>query len=230
MLLTDDTKTLHQFWCLWFPITILVGVAIANPFLDDRGIAWMYAKNGILETLQWVIAFSAAGVGIACLRNRNQQQSVEVFWIMLGTAGIVYIGLEEISYGQHLFGWETPGYWLTLNDQGETNLHNISSWFDQKPRLLLLTGVTVGGVVMPLLRHFRPDVLPLRFKHIYPADALFWTALCAILSHVANWLEKLEVVTIYNRASEVNETFLYYFVLLYLIYFLSGLRHRNNGR
>src|SRR3546814_4167282 len=51
---------------------------------------------------------------------------------------------EEASWGQHYAGWLTPDNWQALNDQGETNLHNTSSWLDQKPRTLLEIGVIVG--------------------------------------------------------------------------------------
>jgi len=229
MFLSDNTRTLHRFWWLWLPFIILIGVAVANPFLDDQGNAWMYAENGLLETLQWVIALAAAFVGIVCLRYCREDRLL-VPWVLLAVAGSLYIGLEEISYGQHLLGWETPEYWQNLNDQGETNLHNTSSWFDQKPRLLLLFGVIGGGVLVPLLRRFRPGLLPARYAVIYPVDVMFWTALCALLSHVANWSEKLGVIIIYNRSSEVNEVFLYYFVLLYLIYLLHSLRRSNSAR
>jgi len=33
--------------------------------------------------------------------------------------------LEEISWGQRIFGWETPGWMSKINIQNETNIHNI---------------------------------------------------------------------------------------------------------
>jgi hypothetical protein len=224
MFLTEDKYSVHRFWWLWLPPLLLLAVAAANPFLDrEHGSPWMYAENGILETLQWIVALSACGLGIACLRHCKSRPWL-AGWILLGTLGSLYIGLEEISYGQHLFKWETPEYWQNINDQGETNLHNTSSWLDQKPRLLLLIGVMAGGLVLPFVRRFRPALLPSRFNTIYPPDALFWTSLCAALAHAANWLKKIDVLNIYNRPSEVNEIFLYYFVFLYLLFMLRSLR------
>ena len=34
--------------------------------------------------------------------------------------------MEELSWGQHLFKWETPQLFLETNRQGETNLHNTN--------------------------------------------------------------------------------------------------------
>jgi len=224
MFLTENKYPVHRFWWLYLPPLVLIVVALVNPFLDrEHGSPWMYAENGILETLQWLVALCAAAIGIACLRYCKGRPWLAA-WLMLGTLGSLYIGLEEISYGQQLLKWETPEHWQAINDQGETNLHNTSSWLDQKPRLLLLIGVIAGGLILPFVRRFRPALLPARFNEIYPPDALFWTALCAALAHKANWLKKFGLAEIYNRPSEVNEIFMYYFVLLYLLFMLHSLR------
>ena len=34
------------------------------------------------------------------------------------------------------FGWETPEYIARINDQGETSLHNMSSWLDHNSPLI----------------------------------------------------------------------------------------------
>lgn len=229
MFLTENKYPVHRFWWMWAPLILLVAVAIINPFLGkEHGSPWMYAENGILETLQWLIALGAAGLGLACLRYCKGRPWLAL-WVALGMLGSLYIGLEEISYGQHIFKWETPEHWQAINDQGETNLHNTSAWFDQKPRALLLVGVIVGGLIFPLVRRYRPKALPERFHVLYPPDALFWTALCAALAHAAKWSKKLGMVDIYNRASEMNEVFIYYFVFLYLLFMLMSLRAAKKG-
>lgn len=228
--LTENRYPVHRFWWLCAPLLLLVAVAVINPFLSkEHGTAWMYAENGFLETLQWVIALGAAGLGFACLRYCKGRPWLAL-WVFLGALGCTYIGLEEISYGQHLFKWETPEHWQAVNDQNETNLHNTSSWLDQKPRLLLLIGVIVGGLILPFVRRLRPQLLPARFAAIYPPDALFWTALCAVLSHAAKWARKLGIAEIYRRPSEMNEVFLYYFVLLYLLFMFLTLREAHKAK
>lgn len=166
MFLIEDKYPVHRFWWLFLPPLLLVVVALVNPFLE-KGVTspWMYGENGILETMQWLIAMAAVGTGLACLRHCKGRKGLFI-WILLGTLGSLYIGLEEISYGQHLFKWETPVHWQAVNDQGETNLHNTSSWFDQKPRLLLLIGVIAGGIILPVVRRFRPAMLPARFNSL----------------------------------------------------------------
>ena len=77
----------------------------------------------------------------------------------LGHFGSLYFALEELSYGQHMFRWETGKTWSELNDQQETNLHNVLPLFDQLPRTLLTLGVLIGGIIMPLYRSFRKITL-----------------------------------------------------------------------
>jgi hypothetical protein len=76
-------------------------------------------------------------------------------WLLFIAAGTLYLLGEESSWGQHYFNWETGGFFAAYNDQGETNVHNMSSWFDQKPRAILLFGMIMGTVVHPLVKHFR---------------------------------------------------------------------------
>ncbi len=46
---------------------------------------------------------------------------------MLLFAIIFFFGFaEEISWGQRIFGWETPAPVNAINTQGETNIHNMS--------------------------------------------------------------------------------------------------------
>lgn len=53
---------------------------------------------------------------------------------------LLFIGLEEMSYGQHLIGWNSPESFQKYNVQSETNIHNLK-WFD---RNLVVMYMTVG--------------------------------------------------------------------------------------
>ena len=64
--------------------------------------------------------------------------------------GALFAALEEISYGQHFLGWQSPRWFVEQNAQRETNLHNL---FSDRPgrtlRNVALAGVVLGGVVLP---------------------------------------------------------------------------------
>lgn len=48
---------------------------------------------------------------------------------LISGLALLFIFLEEISYGQHLFKWEASGIFKTYNFQEETNLHNFINPF-----------------------------------------------------------------------------------------------------
>ena len=229
MILPHDTYSLKPVWWFWFPWALAVVVAVLNAVLPPEQRQFLYVENGLLESLQALVAFAAAGVGLACLRHCGGDKLLFA-WVMIAVLGSLYIGLEEISYGQHLLKWNTPELWAQLNDQNETNLHNTSHWLDQKPRQLLTIGVIVGGIVIPLLRKYRPKLLPERFAVIYPEAALFWVSTLVVLSRLSKTIHKAGIVTIYDRAAEVNEFYVYYFVLLYLVMLRTKLRAQPQGK
>jgi hypothetical protein len=139
-------------------------------------------------------------------------------WVTLAFIGCAYVAGEEASWGQHFFAWTTPEEWRLYNDQGETNLHNISSWLDQKPRLLLEIGVLVGGLVFPLIQRGGRFLQRGRLAYLTPSIVCLPTAAMALLVRLEDVV--IEVtdapMLLFHRPSEVQELFFYYFVCLYL--------------
>jgi hypothetical protein len=72
------------------------------------------------------------------------------YWVLACTLACLYFAGEEASWGQWYFRWDTPEFLARLNAQGETNLHNMSSWLNQKPRALVELFIVVVGVLVPL--------------------------------------------------------------------------------
>ncbi len=114
-------------------------------------------EGGIIENLTVLFLFAAIGFYIANLARANRPglPATLKFWLVILIIGSTYFMLEEISYGQHLIGWDTADSWKELNDQDETNLHNVHPIFDQIPRGLLTLAILVGGVILPIYRRFR---------------------------------------------------------------------------
>lgn len=200
---------------LWVPIIIIIAQIGVELFVPVEYLPEMHSEGGPIESLQFIV------MSLACLLAfylliRVENKLLKV-WIAILLAGSIYITGEEVSWGQHIFGWYTPEFWTSINDQNETNFHNTSSWLDQKPRALLIIGMVVGGVVFPLLRKFKPSALPQKFASLYPQDYIFVTALGVIVPYL---LQEIAVnlfnVGLFHRVSELQELYMYYFILLYL--------------
>ncbi len=122
---------------------------------DDHPDGGGISENGIL-----VVLIPGILAGIAILwHHRGLLPSWMVSWLLGAVLACVYFAGEEASWGQHYFHWMTPEIIHGLNDQHETNLHNTSTWFDQKPRALVEFGMVFGSLLVPLIRRFRPSAL-----------------------------------------------------------------------
>jgi len=72
-------------------------------------------------------------------------------WFLAGVVLFcLFVALEEISWGQRVFGYRPPVYFLEQNFQQEFNIHNV---VDTKYRKLALKTVILGyGVLLPVLQ------------------------------------------------------------------------------
>ena len=174
-------------------------------------------ESGFVEvtTVLWLVI--AIGFCISALRitRRLEVRGWLKAWLILLILGSLYFGLEEISYGQHIFHWKAGETMAKLNDQQETNLHNISAVFDQLPRTLLTLGILIGGIVMPLYRHFRG--IPLE-----PSNRLYWqwpTMDCLTIALLVILIRPVFTVfeTHIVNTGETKENLMAMFIMLYCI-------------
>lgn len=207
------------------PLTLWAGALALDIVTPQADKARLYSEGGPHETLQVIFLLLALGIGAMVFRAaiKTREPSWYRGWLTLAILGCFYVVGEELSWGQWVFHWQTPAEWAALNDQGETNLHNTSAWLDQKPRLILELGIIFGGLVFPVLRRFRPGLLPQKFAAIYPVDRLCFVA---FLAEFAKWGDAFFKNNfhqqLFERASEVQELYFFLFVLLYLLSLHGG--------
>ncbi|MEE4164013.1 MAG: hypothetical protein V2I25_16030 [Woeseiaceae bacterium] len=101
--------------------------------------------------LEWFTFWAFVLAGFAFLRNayadRRARGGIPWFAVGLGVFCLL-VGLEEISWGQRLFAYRPPEYFLEENFQQEFNLHNvIGTDFRKLGMQFILLGY---GVVMSL--------------------------------------------------------------------------------
>ncbi len=198
-----------------FPMLWFYGVGSKRMLEGEAGIV----ENATVLFLVIAIGFCIAGVSKA---NRLGLGSLVKAWLFVLILGAAYFALEEISYGQHLFGWTAGETFQELNDQDETNLHNIHAIFDQVPRGLLTLAILVGGVIMPLYRHFRGTPLEPsnRFYWQWPTMDCVTIGLLAILIRPA-----LTVIDVdFINTGEMKENLFALFIMLYCVSLHARLR------
>jgi hypothetical protein len=223
MLKNQSYKSIPLFFWLVMPILFVLMHLCVQFFLPAQVVDALLYESGPYEWAQFIIISAAFFVGLGLLRHLSFKKHNALFvWILLGTLGSCYISGEEISWGQHVFGWGTPENWGEINDHNETNIHNTTKWLDQKPKTLLEIGIYVGAILLPLALWKRPQWVPQKYAIIYPHHCLWVTAAALLFFRVEKELDKLFGVIGFQRVSEVQELLIYYFILLYLI----DMRHR----
>lgn len=199
-------------------------------FLPQDLMNAMVSENGPHELIEFFIAAGAALVALRCLTLLNiRRDGALMLWVLCFALGCIYIAGEEISWGQWFLHWQTPEGWGEINNQNETNLHNVSTWLDQKPKALLLIGIAIGGLIIPLLERYTKVRLPERFRIIYPPASMLFVVLCIIAVKLSDLVdEALPDVVLWTRDSEIEEFFIFYYLLLYMIQLRSKIQKRLN--
>lgn len=211
-------KSLSSIYWLWIPIVGMVVQIILELSFSGRALSVMHSENGPHETLQAIIMMVSFFMALYCFVNSKISKTYLLrFWFGLAAICSFYVAAEEVSYGQHIWDWSTPEFWAGFNDQEETNLHNTSSWFDQKPRLILILGVVVGAIIIPVFKKYNLLKLPANLDMLLPSNKLITIALFVIIPQLIEKIFEIFDIVIFARFSEVQELYIFYFVLLYLI-------------
>ncbi len=136
--------------------------------------AWYFLKNKE-GGIEWIaIAILLIGVGYGAVTLLKYRASLPkkwlVGWFTLATLGMFVFAGEEMSWGQHLGFWsgeDLPEGFRELNDQDETNFHNMTNALDQGPTNIIFGGTLFAFVVLPFLQRHKGK--PMDF-----ADPGYW--------------------------------------------------------
>jgi hypothetical protein len=209
-------------WTLWLPLFAFIFIPLLTWWDGEFFDKWFASEvTGLLEFLHFFLPLLTGLIGLRlCFSEIIRTDYFILAWCAALFVGGIYLAGEEASWGQHYVGWATPGLWEVVNDQQETNLHNISNLFDQLPRGILLIGIVLTGTIYPWLLLKRPGFLPGRFNFTYPPLALFPLAalICACWGYRS--LSKSELFGPYlnYRSGEFQELFIVWFLLYYALF------------
>jgi PAS domain S-box-containing protein len=92
-------------------------------------VLFLFTKEGPLEHLTFVLELVAAVLCVLAAVRWNPRTApysnlIRGLYTLCGF-GLFIVGMEEINWGQTLFGFQTPASWAAINYQQETSLHNL---------------------------------------------------------------------------------------------------------
>jgi len=224
---TSDPGWSEAWWWLGFPVLVAVFTVGSYQLNPDWYMRYVIPEGyGVLEVSHFLMPlFGFFIAGSLALLPFVRVRPFVLAVAIVGALSCLYIAGEEMSWGQHFFHWNTPEYWAEVNRQEETNLHNTYYVFEKLPRNILEFGIAIGGLGVPLAAIFYPALRACRVSLFLPAAALVPTALGAMLFKLVDRLQQAGyLATLIQRPSEVIETYLYFFILAYLIVYARRLR------
>jgi len=119
-------------------VTIICALGYLLLFLPDHVFKQLAKEDGILEWTCTLLFFATAILFFVLFFRNNSFAKTEVanfyntytkrIWFLLLALLFIFLTGEEISWGQRIFGIETPESIAEDNQQGEINFHNHALW------------------------------------------------------------------------------------------------------
>lgn len=165
---------------LLFLLPVVLTCAVISLFIfpsTEKFGFWLMEENAPVELLTFIIFLISGVYGIYTVRKFKAKITNYTKWFYLVFAvSLIFISMEEISWGQWFFHFETPEKWAEMNGQQETTLHNLNGMQGHSEILRILFGF--GGIIGVALSKFKI------FKSISaPSVLISWFII--ILCHAA---------------------------------------------
>jgi hypothetical protein len=106
----------------------------------------------IIEALCWALTFLVFLNLFIATRTAEGKTFRTLWFLVLAIFAFVAFG-EELSWGQHIFGFGTPEAFEEINRQKETNIHNLN--------IALILGISEQNPLHYYLRNFTTLLNPL---------------------------------------------------------------------
>ena len=184
-------------WMFWTPIVFLLLLFVLRKFnwdffvnlfaADVRGFYfWSF------ETWTVLFAFISGVLSIRLFKNCQYFRNFKVFgyFFLIVALGSFFVAAEELSWGQWIFKWESPESIAVINEQRETNFHNVfglSKIINYSYFVISIGMVFIGGF-LPLLRFLRGQFLTKKDGWRYWFLPRFTFLPISIYLFVAKWI------------------------------------------
>ncbi len=141
-------------------VAISYAILIYNPELFRE--TWV-TEDGPVEWMTVILLFLLLSVSLHHFVISRQYALAKPQAFYLLTAIFMFFALgEEISWGQRLFQFSTPEFFLEHNAQQEANLHNLKFYGVKLNKALFSKGILLGAILYLLILPY----LHSRFKKV----------------------------------------------------------------
>lgn len=163
----------------WVAFLLLPGSTVEHLAVEDGPIENLGAAAFIVAAALFFASFlGSLGAGNDFHLFRTKRN----FFLLLLALAFLFAGGEEISWGQRIFGWNTPAAIADINAQDETTIHNLDIFQQGKSFSFWFNAFWIGFCVcVPLL-----DRWPLAhdfFERIRLPVVPLWTGVLLLVNY-----------------------------------------------
>ena len=228
-LANDSAKRLNIFLIplLVWPFFLIYRLQISNLKSYLRRIS----EGSLVEWLGFLFLLAAA-----CLLWKAAVQAASTglkLFMRAGSVALFVLSMEEMSWGQMIFNWGTPGTFNEHNVQHETNIHNLSLWHSHTWTVAacvftFLFLLSVGGFLVRrsgLIRlgSWMDVILPLGCTASYfgIAALMYW----GVVAEKSG----IDLIYLHTREQEIAEFLFAVGVFIHVVYLYLNLPEMASG-
>ena len=145
---SNDAKAL---WIMTGIIALLYAPVVISLVTQPEWLNILLREDGPYESAGAVLLFVGSVIGayagVLALKKARPLGIVHLMLLALAVV-LLFASLEEVSYGQRIFGFSTPSSFKSLNVQNEFNLHNVATGFTNR---VFAFAALLGGFVLPIV-------------------------------------------------------------------------------
>ena len=143
-----------SLYVYFFPFCLAVLILWAKNQMGDK---WgSVSSEGSLSEYGTAIAYLLVPVfawPMAKLFRRQNKRLMSSLYLLL-IAGAFFVGMEELSWGQRILGYQEPKFWTERNVQSEFTIHNLDFFQNHLHNSYILVGF-LGSTCWLLLRYWQ---------------------------------------------------------------------------
>lgn len=233
--MSNHGSTLPRWVWLWLPLGYLPFESLLRA-IDREGVFYdpfFTMESGFVEMATVILLVPAIVLSVRrSLQLWRSGMRLAAGLLLIFAFGCLFLLIEEISYGQHFLGWESPEYFADRNLQDETNIHNLEFFDKNLLKWLTILGLFAVGIILPLI--FRRYGVPegLARSALGPVLLHSWIGLPTAAMTVGMHLLVKGLHARYDfefhqagfvNMREINELYIAYFLFLYALALFRGL-------
>jgi len=133
------------------PVALIALLYISKGLGPDYYALYAEKEKGAIEwiTVVFLIIMAVIAWKIRGSEGLPNKKFLRPFSLLI-ILGCIFVAGEELSWGQHIIGWEVSESYASLNKQQESNIHNlygVGDFLDKYPRAILSISIAIYGLL-----------------------------------------------------------------------------------